>query len=72
MNEHVINFHITERCNYNCDFCFAKYGLEDQFRSELHNNFERTKSMLWDVYAYVYLGLDVPYVTGRGSEPPGG
>jgi radical S-adenosyl methionine domain-containing protein 2 len=52
VNEHVINFHITERCNYSCDFCFAKYGLEDQFRSELHNNFERTKSMLWDVYAY--------------------
>lgn len=21
-----INFHITQRCNYKCDFCFAKFG----------------------------------------------
>ena len=29
MKPHVINFHITDICNYNCKYCFAKYHLKD-------------------------------------------
>ena len=29
MKPHVINFHITDRCNYNCKYCFAKYYMKD-------------------------------------------
>lgn len=28
----AINFHITERCNYGCRFCFARYG---EYRNEI-------------------------------------
>lgn len=34
----VINYHITEHCNFACQFCFAKYGLGEQFSDELHHD----------------------------------
>lgn len=30
-----INFHITQQCNYSCDFCFAKFGKNSNELSEI-------------------------------------
>ncbi len=30
-----INFHVTQRCNYKCDFCFAKFGKNNSELSEI-------------------------------------
>ena len=29
MKPHVINFHITDKCNYHCRYCFAKFHQQD-------------------------------------------
>jgi radical S-adenosyl methionine domain-containing protein 2 len=29
MKPHVINFHITDKCNYHCKYCFAKFHQQD-------------------------------------------
>ena len=29
MKPHVINFHITDKCNYRCRYCFAKFHQQD-------------------------------------------
>ncbi len=26
----VINFHLTEKCNYRCTYCFAKFNNENE------------------------------------------
>jgi len=51
-NDIVINYHITEKCNYLCHYCFAKYGLEEAFKKEIHNDLSLVKIMLEDVYNY--------------------
>ena len=35
----VINWHITEACNYQCFYCFAKWQKDDQ-RELLHSKHE--------------------------------
>ena len=30
LKELVINWHITEACNYNCTYCFAKWGKPNE------------------------------------------
>lgn len=41
--ELVVNWHITEACNYSCSFCFAKW---DKFGRELMLNKEAVNSLL--------------------------
>jgi radical S-adenosyl methionine domain-containing protein 2 len=38
----VVNWHITEMCNYKCKFCFAKWNQNE----ELWNNFDKVKIIL--------------------------
>ncbi|MGF1909209.1 viperin family antiviral radical SAM protein [Vibrio kasasachensis] len=35
LNELVINWHITETCNYNCTYCFAKWGKPNELNRSL-------------------------------------
>ncbi len=41
VRELVINWHITEACNYRCEFCYAKWnslsGRRDLIKNELHS-----------------------------------
>lgn len=36
LDELVINWHITEACNYNCSYCFAKWGKPNELHRSLH------------------------------------
>lgn len=68
MNKLVINYHLTEYCNYACQFCFAKYGLEDRFNSELHHDLEKVNSLfeqLWSRFG----GSFGPRINFVGGEP---
>ncbi|HBK3325505.1 TPA: radical SAM protein [Vibrio parahaemolyticus] len=42
LNELVINWHITEACNYNCTYCFAKWGKPN----ELHRSLSSIEQLL--------------------------
>lgn len=42
MNNLVVNWHITERCNYQCRFCFAKWDNQN----EIWDSFDKAKFIL--------------------------
>jgi len=46
----VINWHITEACNYSCKFCYAKWQAEHETRELIHNP-ARSRQLLEALYA---------------------
>ena len=48
VDELVINWHITEACNYNCSYCFAKWGKPN----ELHRSLESIEKLLDNLASY--------------------
>lgn len=52
INELVINWHITEACNYNCVYCFAKWGKPN----ELHRSLEDIEKLLDELASYFIKG----------------
>jgi len=51
-DELVINWHITEACNYNCTYCFAKWGKPN----ELHRSLEAIEKLLDSLASYFIKG----------------
>ncbi|TWX68542.1 radical SAM protein [Colwellia demingiae] len=51
-SELVINWHITEACNYNCTYCFAKWGKPN----ELHRSLEAIEKLLDNLADYFIKG----------------
>jgi radical S-adenosyl methionine domain-containing protein 2 len=47
----VINWHLTEVCNYRCQYCYAKWNNESQPRELIHNS-ESTLRMLTELYRF--------------------
>ena len=47
----VINWHITEVCNYSCEYCYAKWYKEDRPRELLHNELQ-VKTLLNHLYDF--------------------
>jgi radical S-adenosyl methionine domain-containing protein 2 len=47
--ELVINWHITEVCNYRCQYCYAKWEKQD---TELIHDSEKVRRLLESVYQY--------------------
>lgn len=47
----VINWHITEVCNYSCEYCYAKWYKEARPRELLHNEFQ-VKTLLTHLYEF--------------------
>ena len=41
----VINWHLTEACNYSCRYCYARWDERGEARELIHDS-ERTRSML--------------------------
>lgn len=52
INELVINWHITEVCNYNCVYCFAKWGRPN----ELHRSIDAIDKVLEELAVYFIRG----------------
>jgi radical S-adenosyl methionine domain-containing protein 2 len=48
VDELVINWHITEACNYKCNYCFAKWGKPN----ELHRSLEAIEQLLDNLANY--------------------
>lgn len=55
-NEIVINWHILEKCNYKCFYCFAKYGCEASLRKSIKNGV--SKDQIKIILHNLYNGLD--------------
>ncbi|BAC94958.1 conserved hypothetical protein [Vibrio vulnificus YJ016] len=47
-NQLVINYHITEKCNYDCHYCYAKWAKPN----ELHRNVDEMKRVLSKLAEY--------------------
>ena len=45
MSDLVVNWHITEKCNYQCKFCFAKWDNQN----EIWNSFDKAKFILENI-----------------------
>ena len=52
LNEFVINWHITEACNYDCTYCFAKWGKPN----ELHRSLDAIEKLLDELANYFIHG----------------
>lgn len=74
VDELVINWHITEVCNYDCKYCFAKWGRPN----ELHRSLEQIEKLLDNLSNYFIKGSpalksDLGYENVRlnfaGGEP---
>lgn len=47
----VINWHLTEACNYRCQYCYATWN-ESASPRELIHDFERTTALLSELYRF--------------------
>jgi radical S-adenosyl methionine domain-containing protein 2 len=74
LKELVINWHITESCNYNCTYCFAKWGKPN----ELHRSLAEIEKLLDKLANYFIhgnpeikrvLGYQVVRLNFAGGEP---
>lgn len=69
----VINYHITEKCNYDCHYCYAKWAKPN----ELHRNWDEMKSVLTSLADYFLspnpiqqqLGYQSVRLNFAGGEP---
>ena len=52
MSEVVINYHVTEKCNYICHHCFAKYDVENIHEKEMHHDLEKVEKVLRSTYDF--------------------
>ena len=52
MSEIVINYHVTEKCNYICHHCFAKYDVENIHVKEMHHDLEKVEKVLRSTYNF--------------------
>ncbi len=48
MNEITVNWHIIQKCNYKCYYCFAKY--DNYEKKEVHNSKKEIEGLLRKVY----------------------
>ncbi|WP_440889217.1 viperin family antiviral radical SAM protein [Vibrio sp. WZ-1] len=48
VNQLVINYHITEKCNYDCHYCYAKWAKPN----ELHRDLNELKQVLFKLAKY--------------------
>ncbi|MCC2959334.1 viperin family antiviral radical SAM protein [Massilia sp. IC2-278] len=49
----VINWHVTEACNYSCQYCYAKWEAPDRQRDLVHDPV-RTKELLVRLYDFFH------------------
>ncbi len=71
MQELVLNYHVTEKCNYSCQYCFAKYELEERFKDELHWDLAAVETLLRETYNHFRTTYEVSRIRLNlaGGEP---
>lgn len=52
-NQLVINWHVTEVCNYSCQYCYAKWEAPDRQRDLIHDPV-RTRELLVRIYEFFH------------------
>ena len=52
VRELVINWHITEACNFSCRYCYAKW---DGTEKELIHDWGRTQKLLSEIAHFLHL-----------------
>ena len=63
MKPNVVNFHITDRCNYHCQYCFAKFKKKDP-------SLEEAKHIVDEIKGYfVEYGITNGRINLAGGEP---
>jgi len=66
----VINWHLIEKCNYQCKYCYAKYEKTANSNSELHRDKTKSVSMLNSVYSFFKEKYGKPVrLNFAGGEP---
>ena len=63
----TINYHITEKCNYSCTYCYAHWNENTQ---ELFHNLDSLRAMFISVYEHFKgLGYESVRLNIAGGEP---
>ena len=69
IKEIVINWHLTEACNYSCEYCFSKYNNICK-TNEVHRNHESYTALLQKLYSYFTERYAIPVrLNLAGGEP---
>ena len=69
MNSLTVNWHVTEKCNFKCHYCFARYAACD--RQEVHTDRDMITALLARIhtsFTSVY-GADTLRLNIAGGEP---
>lgn len=69
MKEITVNWHIIEKCNYKCDYCFAKYAKSEG--KEVHHSKSQIDTVLqkiYDFFSQKYIGYEIR-LNIAGGEP---
>ena len=69
MNEVTINWHIIQKCNYKCNYCFAKYTKDE--KKEIHESKQKIEVLLYRIYDFFntkYKGYTIR-LNIAGGEP---
>lgn len=61
----VVNWHLTEACNYECDFCYAKWAKPES--RELIHDGARARNMLGQLFEIFRPGHSTNSVAGQGA-----
>lgn len=67
MNEITVNWHIIEKCNYSCAFCFAKY--KNSHLDDVHKTKEYIDVLLEKIYTFFKKEHDYVRLNIAGGEP---
>jgi radical S-adenosyl methionine domain-containing protein 2 len=70
MNNIVINWHILEKCNYSCGYCYAKYESNMNSTKDIHRSLDDSYNLMFSVYNFfkVKYKCDVR-INFAGGEP---
>jgi radical S-adenosyl methionine domain-containing protein 2 len=69
MKEITVNWHIIEKCNYKCDYCFAKY-TESETKEVYHSKsqIDTVLQKTYDFFSQKYAGYEIR-LNIAGGEP---
>jgi len=66
VNELVVNYHITEKCNYSCQHCYAKWASNNP---EIHRDMTEVKRLLNNIYSFFSKRSQTVRLNLAGGEP---